>query len=191
MNKKRKRLLLGIFLLIVAAVAIMMFQIYHAMHIKRVYAWMSPIEQLSLEEKIEYLSDDKDSYQYFTDENRFPSDRAEDYCYITLYADVRNCSILPAKATSFYLKEDLPKARICYVMDKAEFSGPIKGYDTRKKEHCLTLIIYRNGCSDEEIYEQLASLDIEIYYHNAVTSRMSLYEMKEAELDILDGNPYE
>lgn len=77
MNKKRRRLLLGIFLLMVTAAAIMMFQIYHAVHIKRVYALMDPVGQQSLEEDIEYLSDDKDSYLYFTDENRFSVKEAD------------------------------------------------------------------------------------------------------------------
>ena len=129
--------------------------------------------------------------QYWEYPEIFPSDRDDDYCLIYLVLTMSNHSVLPYNIEgAFLINSQDNKSRI-YEASSLIATYKLDRFQTDGKECVLTLGLYRNGRTDEEIVKDLSELEMELIYNNQVfqlKKRIDLNNLKKADKNPFDPN---
>lgn len=154
--------------------------------------WISKIEQESLDWCINsHSGTGDDGYAYFRTEDRFPSDNAEDYRKIYVFADFENKSFLDYNYVGCYMEYMGKESMICYALP---FGGDGEYMKTREITEGIGLfmcVMYCPGMDDEEIAEHLKEYKLTLYMSNKLIKNVKYsYDMSEHAAVTTPYNPY-
>ena len=191
MKSKRTVILIVLFLLIAATPVVFLQQTRRGLYFKDFSYLIESIEQEELDEFIEYCSDpNEDSFSYYNNEIRFPSDNAQDYCKIRIYTTIDNFSILNYMRCDSFIADFGENSRISFALPNsvADFIEPFS------KSICIpigTLCFYRAGMNEDDIQNYIKKLNLRLLFTNRFYDDVSYtIHLEKESVKRLSENPF-
>ena len=190
--KNKKRIILVSLLTVIALLFGTLFiQIYRGVHIDEFSYLTEDVEQEELDFYIEYYSTDKETFIYFDNKERFPSEKAEDYRKIILYADISNFSILHYMRTDCFMHDYIENSNFCFAIPSNVAYYKIERFSKEPKIPIGTLLIYSADLDENEIRNSIKNLTVDNYFANKLCGDIKYRSnLKSENLIALSENPF-
>lgn len=164
MKNKKLIVLVSLLAAITILFAALFQQVYGGVHITQFSYLIQDIEQEELEMYMEYYSTDEDTFIYFDNEERFPSANAEDYKWITLYADMSNFSILHYMRTDCFLHDYRENSNFSFAIPGNVAYYKIERFSKEPKIPIGSLLIYSADLDENDILNCIKNLTVDNYF---------------------------
>ncbi|MCH5317756.1 MAG: hypothetical protein J1E05_07240 [Eubacterium sp.] len=191
---KNKKLIILVSLLTAFAILFGAFflQVYRGVFITQFSYLIQDIEQDELDEYIELCSPPgNEAFIYFDNINRFPSENAEDYKRIVLYADISNFSILHYMRTNCFMHDYLKNSNFCFAIPGDAVYYKIERFSRKAKIPIGTLLIYSADLDENEIHNCIKNLFVDNYFTNNLCGNIKYRSnLKSENLIALSENPF-
>lgn len=173
MKKKIKYMIIGIVLLGILSFVISCFMTFQIRDIK--LELREFYNQEEFEEFREIYSDEssiESGNQWIRSKNTYPSDDYQDYCEFVIRANVANGSFFDVKQVEVFIEgESEDSIIIIKFTNILPGFSEIDSFDFNKEAIAMSIYVYRNGMSDEELQKYLADVELTIYYETIFSTQ--------------------
>ena len=166
MKNKKRIILVSLLIVIALLISTLFIQIYRGVHINEFSYLIEDVDQEELDFYIECYSTDDEIFIYFDNEERFPSEKAEDYRKIILYADICNFSILHYMRTDCFMHDYIENSNFCFAIPNDAVYCKIERFSKEPKIPIGTLLIYSADLDENEIRNSIKNLTVDNYFTN-------------------------
>lgn len=191
----------GIKIVVIVAVVALLVGIFfqqakHGIKVDNFTYLIKEVEQIALDDYIKTCSDLNDEqFLYLRYDNRFPSENADDYREIAIYANIHNSSLLNYTLYDSYISDAEKNSIVCFAITN-DFQEKVKPMSNENYVYLMNLFVYigdkKDMNEDEYIKDNIKNWNIDAYFFNKLfKNNKYTCTLADEKTEQLSANPYE